>query len=203
MVRTPTGSTIISYHPKAARQTTSAKVLHDLLLLAGRSVYWQHIYRPSNDPTFILLTILWYPIYAWDHALAKLGSHIRILVRLPCSRMLSSLNINNQESSVIRTNSIRFIQDLHRIRAYLLRYASLLDDLYNSVEYLSTLKNPAVRDEPNELLQKECKVLLDEVKRLTNNRCRHEQRLNNIIELVCPFRTLQHLQHWCSTLLIA
>lgn len=81
MIRAPTGSTIISYHAPDDHCTTSAKFLQYLVCLAGQSVYWQHIFQTSDDPTFVFLTILWYALYSWDHALAKLGEHIGQLVR--------------------------------------------------------------------------------------------------------------------------
>lgn len=81
MIRSPQGSTIISYHPDPEWRTTSAKVLHSRIKLAGDSVYWQNIFRKASDPTFILLTILWHCLYTWDQSLEALYAHISWLVR--------------------------------------------------------------------------------------------------------------------------
>jgi hypothetical protein len=51
--------------------------------LAGQSVYWNKIFRESNDPTFVFLTMLWYALYAWDQAFELLWEHICLLVRAP------------------------------------------------------------------------------------------------------------------------
>jgi hypothetical protein len=80
MIRDPDSSTVISYHHSAGPYTTSAKRLHTRVRLAGQSVYWQNIFQKSSDPTFVLLTILWYALYAWDEALDTLWDHIRQLV---------------------------------------------------------------------------------------------------------------------------
>jgi hypothetical protein len=89
MIRSPQGSTIISYHPDPEWRTTSAKILHSRIKLAGDSVYWQNIFKKTADPTFILLTILWHCLYTWDHALEKLYAHISWLVSFRAFSFLS------------------------------------------------------------------------------------------------------------------
>ena len=83
MVRSTEDNTIITYHPSSA----TARHLHSRVLLAGESVYWQNIFRKTVDPTFVLLTILWYALYAWDEALERLWEHIG---RLVCALLLPS-----------------------------------------------------------------------------------------------------------------
>ena len=87
MIRSSTkGGTIISYHhPRSEWQTTSAESLYSRVYLVGQSVYWQKIFKNSNDPTFVLLSILWYALYAWDEAFEVLWEHICLLV---CCRVL-------------------------------------------------------------------------------------------------------------------
>lgn len=80
MVRLPTSSTIISYHSQTDWHTTTAKELHKLVRLAGQSVYWRKIFQKSDDPTFVVLTMLWHAIYSWDEALSSLYTHIQSLV---------------------------------------------------------------------------------------------------------------------------
>ena len=80
MIRAVDSSTIISYQPDSPQKRTTAKNVHDRVYLAGQSVYWNKLFRASNDPTFVLLTMLWYALYAWDQASEKLWEHICQLV---------------------------------------------------------------------------------------------------------------------------
>ena len=193
MIRSPLGSTIISYHPDPEWRTTSAKVLHSRIKLAGDSVYWQNIFRKASDPTFILLTILWHCLYTWDQALEELYKHISWLVRLP-AMLADSIVLNmHQESKIIRTNDMNFSTKLHVIRAYLLHYESLLVDFEKSVLFIRDTPNPAAaagihpleeqKTEKN-LLDKECKNLLDEIERLERSRDMQNKRLKNAVNLV-------------------
>lgn len=83
MIRAPNRSTIISYHPPHTHRTTTAHALRSRMLAAGQSVYWNKIFDRtiSSDPTFVLLALLWYPLYAFDEALEALYIHICWLVR--------------------------------------------------------------------------------------------------------------------------
>jgi len=80
MVRRKDSSTVISYHPTPEWKSTSARYLHSRVRYAGESVYWQSNFRQSQDPTFVLLCMLWYALYAWDEALENLYVHICWLV---------------------------------------------------------------------------------------------------------------------------
>lgn len=84
MVRLPGLSTLISYHPPHTHRTTAAHTLRTRLLAAGQSVYWNKIFEKtiSHDPTFVLLALLWYPLYAFDESLDALYLHISWLVRI-------------------------------------------------------------------------------------------------------------------------
>jgi hypothetical protein len=77
----PNGSTIISYHPSAQWNRTTAERLKHLVHKVGESVYWQKIFEQSKDPTFLFLAILWYALYAWDESLDHLYIHMNWLVR--------------------------------------------------------------------------------------------------------------------------
>jgi len=90
MVRDVEKSTIISYHPESIRHT-SAKYLHKLMLLVGESVYWQNIFTTTEDPTFLFLTILWYPLYSWDESFELLYNHISTLVCSVLMRVISDI----------------------------------------------------------------------------------------------------------------
>ena len=52
-----------------------------LFPIPGQSVYWQHMFQKSPDPTFVFLTFIWHALYAWDEALENLYEHICYLVR--------------------------------------------------------------------------------------------------------------------------
>jgi hypothetical protein len=80
MIRDLETSTVVSYHADPEWQMTPARGLHSRVRLIGESVYWQHIFRKSIDPTFLLVAILWHAMYAWDEALESLYSHICYLV---------------------------------------------------------------------------------------------------------------------------
>ena len=82
LVRQPSGSVLISYHPNLPLPTTTAPVLHERIRFAGQSVYWQNIFQGSTDPTFVLLMYIWHAMYAWDQAMEHLYSHICFLVSL-------------------------------------------------------------------------------------------------------------------------
>ncbi|KAJ7025538.1 hypothetical protein C8F04DRAFT_1126223 [Mycena alexandri] len=179
MVRSPTGSTIISYHPPHAHRTTTASTLRTRLLAAGQSVYWNKIFAStiSLDPTFVLLALLWYPLYAFDESLEALYLHICWL-----------------ESRVMATTDMTLTQQLHVVRAHLLHYASLLEDFRKAVVFVSETPNPmsdhiseANSEEKiafvKELMRRESTNLLDEIARLEQNRSMQDNRLKNVMNL--------------------
>ncbi|GLB41162.1 putative corA-like Mg2+ transporter protein [Lyophyllum shimeji] len=176
MVRSPAKSTIISYHPSEEYRATTAASLHKRLSAAGRSVYWNNIFRNHDDPTFVFLSILWYAAYAWDEAFEVLYKHICYL-----------------ESRVIRTNDMNLTQELHVVQAHLLHYASLLEDFRKSVQFVldtpyPALDNPALYTEEEkhhsqELMQKECDNLKREIHRLERSRVMQGKRLRNVMDL--------------------
>ncbi|KAJ4474453.1 hypothetical protein J3R30DRAFT_3258195, partial [Lentinula aciculospora] len=169
-------NTIISYHLPSTPpfNTTSASTLHKRLLAAGRSVYWSHIFQstvPSGDPTFVTLSLLWYPLYAWDEVLDSLLGEVAFLVH---------------EDAHDQTHVLT--HQLHVIRAHLLHYESLLDDFRKTVEFLLKTVNPGLTG-PSEsetyerLLNKECTNLLNEIDRLEMTRSMLDHRLGNVMEL--------------------
>ncbi|KAJ6551647.1 hypothetical protein B0H19DRAFT_1264300 [Mycena capillaripes] len=127
MVRSPGLSTLISYHPPHAHHATAARTLRTRLLAAGQSVYWNNIFTStiSSDPTFVLLALLWHPLYAFDEALDSLYFHICWL-----------------ESRVIETTDLKLMQQLHGLRAHLMYYASMLEEFRKSVMFVAETSNP-------------------------------------------------------------
>jgi len=176
LIRNVRTSTIISYQPPPYKgsPSTSASSLHSRVYLAGKSVYWKKLFTASKDPTFVLLTILWYALYAWDHSLELLWEHISHL-----------------EMNVINSNNIKFTHELHKIRAYLLHYVSLLKDFKKTVKFVEASPNPAM-DAPEraseralsrQLLKKECDHLLAHIDRLCSSQMFWDKRLTNIMHL--------------------
>ncbi|KAJ3797386.1 hypothetical protein GGU11DRAFT_657139, partial [Lentinula aff. detonsa] len=170
-------NTIISYHLPSTPpfNTTSASALHKRLLAAGsRSVYWSHIFQstvPSGDPTFVTLSLLWYPLYAWDEVLDTLLAEVASLVRFYA----------HDQTHVLT-------HQLHVIRAHLLHYESLLDDFRKTVEFLLKTVNPGLTgpsdsESYERLLNKECTNLLNEIDRLEMTRAMLDNRLGNVMEL--------------------
>jgi len=88
---------------------------------------------------------------------------------------------------------MQFTQELHRIRAYLLHYASLLDDFRKTVTFVSNTPNPAMdaddinnaeRELSGTLLKTECHNLMTHIDRLQNSREMWDKRLTNVMQLV-------------------
>ncbi|KAF7760200.1 hypothetical protein Agabi119p4_10876 [Agaricus bisporus var. burnettii] len=177
MIRHPkNGNTIISYHAPSEFRATTAKQLHDRFRLTGRSVYWSHIFKRSKDPTFTFLSLLWYALYAWDESLEALYNHLCTL-----------------ESKVLEENDLDFTQELHRIRAHLLHYASLLEDFKKTVIFVRDTHHPALDNTdyftPQEsqcsktLMNQECTNLLNQIERLELTRKMQDKRLTNVMQL--------------------
>jgi len=86
---------------------------------------------------------------------------------------------------------MRLTQELHKIRAHLLHYASLLDDFIQTVEFVQETINPAMeieseayRDNSNKLLARECAHLREQINRLQTSREMWDKRLQNVMHLV-------------------
>ncbi|KAJ7439283.1 hypothetical protein B0H11DRAFT_2356366 [Mycena galericulata] len=155
MVRSPRLSTIISYHPPHVHRTTAASVLRTRLLAAGQSVYWNKIFTSTiaTDPTFVLLALLWYPLYAFDEALQALYDHI-------CSL----------ESRVMATTDMTLTQQLHVTPNPVL-------------EHPSDARSPETIAFITELMRKESANLLSEISRLEQSRSMQDNRLKNVMNL--------------------
>ncbi|KAJ7123444.1 hypothetical protein C8R44DRAFT_917528 [Mycena epipterygia] len=179
MVRSPGHSTIISCHPPHTHTTTSAHVLRTRLLAAGQSVYWKKIFTSTitSDPTFVLLALLWYPLYAFDEALEALYRHICWL-----------------EARVTAPTDMTMTQQLHLVRAHLLHYASLLEGFRKTVLFVAQTRNPVLEHVSDihseetiaavtELMRKESENLLSEIARLEKNITMQDKRLKNAMNL--------------------
>ncbi|KAG6331352.1 hypothetical protein ID866_7738 [Astraeus odoratus] len=187
MVRSPKSSTIISYHPSPGRQRTSAKRLRSLVQRAGQNLYWQRIFSTSNDPTFLLLAILWYVLYSWDEAFEALYTHTNWL-----------------ESRVLSTSNIGLTSELHNVQAHLLQYQSLLQDFRRSVSFIKHTPNPCMdaatvsaseRKESAELLSRECGNLIYEIDRLEARRFVQSSRLKNVMDFAFAIVNIEDSRH--------
>ncbi|KAF8181582.1 hypothetical protein BJ912DRAFT_979394 [Pholiota molesta] len=178
MVRARTGSTIISLHPNKAQRATSAQTLHDRVHTAGRSVYWGSIFTDTRDPTFVLLSVLWYALYAWDEAQEHLYAHICFL-----------------ESEVMSTNDAQLTEELHAVRAHLMYFEALLEDFRKTVQFVqdtpaqSLLPREGEEETEEQLrsketMKRECGNMLTEIARLERSRDLQDQRVKNVMDLV-------------------
>ncbi|KAF9473382.1 hypothetical protein BDN70DRAFT_867464 [Pholiota conissans] len=177
MVRSRSSNTIISLHPNEDHKSTSAKTLHSRVHAAGRSVYWGNILKDSSDPTFVLLSLLWYALYAWDEALEHLYNHICFL-----------------ETEVILTNDMQLTHELHVVRAHLLHFESLLEDFRKTVEFVQGTPNPSVQPREGEevgeeykrsreIMERECGNMLTDIARLERSRDLQDKRVKNVMDL--------------------
>jgi 3-methyladenine DNA glycosylase AlkC len=105
------------------------------------------------------------------------------------------LILTQQETRVINTEdskeSRRLTHELHRIRAHLLFFSSLLEDFKKSVIFILETPNPAMDSLPDDerlfsrkLLEKECNNLLIEIERFEKARQMQDKRLKNVMNLV-------------------
>ena len=93
----------------------------------------------------------------------------------------------------MQEKAVRLTQELYIIRAHLLHWSSLLDDLEKTVRFIRDYKNPAM-DSPNVteeerqlsaiLLARECDNLDDEINRLEKARNTQGKRVKNAMDLV-------------------
>ncbi|KAF8625330.1 hypothetical protein AX17_006872 [Amanita inopinata Kibby_2008] len=171
MIRSETENTIISYHCSNTYGSTSAEDLCTRLQLVGKSVYWSKMFENNPDPTFILISILWHALYAWDEAVQELQNEI-----------------HNLEAHLINFSQVEFAHDLHTLRAYLLHYTSLLSDFEKAIVFVKATPNPATESVPHheemkKTMDRECQFLLNEIFRLRRDCSMQESRLKNVIEL--------------------
>ena len=83
-------------------------------------------------------------------------------------------------------------QELHKIRAHLLQYASLLDDFKQSIIFVRDTPNPVMISPTNkknyraskDLMKRECQNLLTQIERLKLSREMWDSRLQNVMHLV-------------------
>lgn len=175
LVRAENNNTIITVHPGPVPH--SARTLAHRLMSAGLGVYWNNLLQNTHDPIFVLLIVMWSAIYAWDEAMAALGTHATYL-----------------EDKVIKSNiqGIEYISpQVHRIRSQLLWYDDLLDQFKKSLEFIQKAgaKSPPDTDEEKkeevkQLLKKEIRTLTNEVDRLMRQRVMLDDRLGHVMKLV-------------------
>lgn len=90
------------------------------------------------------------------------------------------------------------------IQAYILHYASLLDDFRKAVVFVLNSPNPALndparysaeaRERSHGLMRTECEYLLKEIERLEKSRAMQDERLKNLAEFVRTAYPSFHLQ---------
>jgi hypothetical protein len=95
----------------------------------------------------------------------------------------------------LEKNDLNFTQELHRIRAHLLHYTSLLEDFRKTVNFIKGTPYPALenktyfskagKEQSTKLMEKECNNLLHQIERLEMSRKMQDKRLRNVMQLVC------------------
>jgi len=98
--------------------------------------------------------------------------------------------------TVIGQNDFKLTQELHLIRAHLLHYESLLENFKQSVEFIRDTPNCALAPDASlkksqELLKKECNILIDQLIRLEKDRQMQDMRLRNVTNLVFSHINIQ------------
>ncbi|KAF8623750.1 hypothetical protein AX15_006193 [Amanita polypyramis BW_CC] len=175
MIRSKMDNTIISYHCSEMYGSTSATELRIRLQLVGQSVYWSKIFETYPDRTFVLVSILWYALYAWDEALQELHK-----------------KVNESEAQIMGTldtyEMTRIMNDLHTIHAHMLYYTSLLADFRKVITFVKETSNPATEDAENKLemqeaMDKECDHILHSINRLEKDCQTQDLRVGNAVYL--------------------
>lgn len=84
--------------------------------------------------------------------------------------------------------------ELHVIRAHQLHYSSLLESFRKTVQFILDTPNPALAgmdktesDLTKGMLERECRMLLNEIRRLDMSRKMQDKRLKNVMNLVGDF----------------
>lgn len=178
MIRVPEQMTIITAHPGPVPH--SARTLQDRIWMAGKGIYWGNLMRKSSDPVFLLLVIMWSALYAWDEAMEVLYEHITKLEARVIKFTLSDIDLSPQ---------------LHAVRAHLLYYDDLLDQLKTSLKFIDTAGVADREDkEAHRLLKREITTLINEVDRLRRQRDMQDSRLNNVMKLVFSILNIKETQ---------
>ena len=187
MIRDPSGSTIISYHPSGAG-FTSAKDLCSRVHIGVRNPQWSTLLNEGRDPTVVLLIFLWHVMYSWDEALQRLYLHIDTLV--------SALSLEVGEAyfdSIIplpsgdrrlKEDRKEKHEELYDIRAYLWNYISTLQGFSTSVTFVRNSPSPLVEpDVYNVYVGEECARLSSEITRLKDSINTSIKRVENLMYL--------------------
>ncbi|EJD41816.1 hypothetical protein AURDEDRAFT_126767 [Auricularia subglabra TFB-10046 SS5] len=172
LIRKQGASTLIMLHPKSDFWlTTSAEDMYQRVQMAGKGIYWGKIWRKSDDPTFMLLVLMWHALYAWDESMDALFDSI--------------LTAMTKED----VGEIDITHELHRVRSALLLYNGLLRNFHNAVDFILNQPNPAYDDPASSIIfKRECEHLLLEVRRLQDSKDMCQERVSNALDLI--FRTL-------------
>ncbi|KAJ6604871.1 hypothetical protein B0H10DRAFT_2077766 [Mycena sp. CBHHK59/15] len=123
-------STIICCLPTS--DISLCHTLREWFAEANKEAIWKHIFETSKNPTFVVLPVLWYTIYAWSDALWNVYEYIDKL-----------------ESDVLTRTSTALTRELHDIRNCLVSYRSLLDDFLKTVAFLQSIPVPGSKSSPS------------------------------------------------------
>ncbi|EJD41233.1 hypothetical protein AURDEDRAFT_186597 [Auricularia subglabra TFB-10046 SS5] len=179
LVRIENHQTLITIHP--GPYDDSALDMQDRIYMAGQGVYWGNLMRKTGDPIFVLLIVMWSALYLWDEAMEVLYSHITYFE-------IKVLNFQNAAE-------VKFAPQLHAVRAHLLYYDDLLQELNTCLEFIGNVGVLNQSDEDGKaLLKKEIDNLSYEVARLRRQRTVQDSRLGNVMKLVFSKLTITETQ---------
>ncbi|EJD41820.1 hypothetical protein AURDEDRAFT_169022 [Auricularia subglabra TFB-10046 SS5] len=174
LIRNREASTLIMLHPNSVHKPT-AEHMYRRVQKAGKGIYWGKIWRDSDDPTFMVLVLMWHALYAWDEAMDAL---------------VKSIEASEQKAMAGQfVGELEVTQDLHRIRSVLLLYNGYLGDFHNAVDFVLKRPNPAYTNRASQAtFKRECEHLILEIKRLRARKDMCHARVSNALDLI--FRTL-------------
>lgn len=179
LVRIENHQTLITIHP--GPHDDSALDMQDRIYMAGQGVYWGNLMRKTGDPIFVLLIVMWSALYLWDEAMEVLYSHITYF----------EIKVLNFQSAA----EVKFAPQLHAVRAHLLYYDDLLQELQTCLEFIGNVGVLNQSDtEGKALLKKEVDTLSYEVARLRRQRTMQDSRLGNVMKLVFSKLTITETQ---------
>jgi hypothetical protein len=185
MIRAPQHNTLITLHPDSARH--SAQTMQQRLIDAGTGIYWGNLMGRSDDPIFMFLIVLWTAVYSWDEAMEVLYGHVTDLESRVMRVMQSILDIEP------------ISKEVHKIRAQLLWYDSLLAKFKESLTFVGNVGPRGKTEDGRKDIDREVKTdvdteirtLIRAVGDLERQSKTLEQRLNHVLKLVVSNLTIR------------
>jgi hypothetical protein len=179
IVRAEKHNTLITVHPGPV--VHSARTMQHRLTDAGSGVYWGNLMHRSHDPIFMLLIVMWTAVYSWDEAMEVLYAHVTDL-ESRVMRVMRTILVDIEQVS----------KEVHKIRAQLLWYDSLLAKFKESLKFIESVgprvqvegDHPVLDEDIKKDFDREVRTLIAAVKDLERQSKTLEERLNHVLKLV-------------------